>query len=144
MRISKQDHRIIKAAVKAKLHSYAPFSGFRVGAALLSSDGEIVTGCNVEISSYSLTICAERTAIFKAYSMGKRSFKALAITTDSEELIPPCGACRQVITDLAPGIQVILTTSKGKSKRFKAEALLPYPFTGRLLRNKRANEHGRS
>ncbi len=124
---------LIKKAQSAKKYSYSPYSKFRVGAALLTSSGKIYTGCNIENSSFSLTVCAERTAIFKAISEGSTKFKAMAICTDSSEIIPPCGACRQVMLDLTPNIDVILTNSKGKSLVMKANSLLPHPFTKKHL-----------
>jgi len=128
------DHsRLIKAAHKAKKHSHSPYSRFRVGAALLADNGKIFTGCNIENSSFSLTICAERTALFKAVSEGLRKFKALAIASDVDSFVSPCGACRQVIMDLAGDIDIILTDSKGNSKIIKISALLPLPFDSSIL-----------
>lgn len=124
---------LVDAAKKAKRHAHAPYSNFRVGAAVLTKSGEIITGCNIENSSYSLTMCAERTAIFKAMSESKTAFTALAIVSDDPELITPCGACRQVILDLAGNIDIILTTKNGNIKILKMNKLLPYPFTGRSL-----------
>lgn len=129
------DYKSLAAAAKrAKAYSYSPFSKFRVGAAILTKDGKVYTGCNIESSSYSLTVCAERTAIFKAISEGERSFRAIAIASDEKDFTPPCGACRQVIMDLAGDIEVILTNSKGKHKIVRASELLPLPFGARNLR----------
>ena len=116
-------------------HSYSPYSQFRVGAALLTESGGVYTGCNIESSSFSLTICAERTALFKAVSEGKRKFKAIAISADASEFISPCGACRQVMMDLAGDIDVILTNRRGTMKVLKAGSLLPFPFTGESLKH---------
>src|SRR5690625_6202274 len=91
--------KLFKAAKKGKEKAYVPFSGFRVGAAILTSSGEIYIGCNIENSSFSLTCCAERTAIFKAVSSGERKFSAMAVTADSQTPISPCGACRQVMSE---------------------------------------------
>ena len=124
---------LVKKAQQAKKNSYSPYSNFRVGAALLTNSGKVFTGCNIENSSFSLTICAERTALFKAISEGTRKFKATAITSEAEGFIPPCGACRQVMLDLANDIDVILTNSKGKMKVMKASSLLPKPFTNKFL-----------
>lgn len=126
--------KLIEAAKKAKTHSYSPYSKFRVGAALLSSDGQMFSGCNIESSSYSLTICAERTAIFKALSEKKFRFKAIAISTDSAEFISPCGACRQVLKDLAGNIDIVMTTTGGSAKIIKLDNLLPLAFTSRQLK----------
>ena len=124
---------LIQAARKAKRYSRAPYSNFRVGAALLTKSGKIYTGCNIENSSYSLTICAERTALFKALSESRPVFVALAIASDSQEIITPCGACRQVILDLAGDIDVVLTNRSGKMKIMKSRELLPHPFTEKSL-----------
>ncbi|MGH2568693.1 MAG: cytidine deaminase, partial [Bacteroidota bacterium] len=100
-------------------------------------------GCNVETSSYSLTICAERTAIFKAISEGERNFKAIAVVSDDPEITPPCGACRQVLWDLAGNIDVIMANPKGKSKTTKLKQLIPHAFDSRnlerTLKRKRTN-----
>lgn len=133
--MAKNTKRLIQAARRARRHSHAPYSGFRVGAALLTSTGRIVTGCNVENSSYGLTMCAERTAIFKAVSEGIHKFSAIAITADGNSPIPPCGACRQVLWDLAGNITVILDSRRG-SQQLKLENLLPIPFDSKRLRSK--------
>lgn len=126
--------KLTVAAHKAKKHSYSPYSKFRVGAALLTRSGKIITGCNIENSSFSLTICAERTALFKAVSEGYNRFSAIAIASDSNDPIPPCGACRQVIMDLAGNIDVILSDSNGNIKQLKMIDFLPMPFTDRMLK----------
>ncbi len=115
-------------AVEAKANALPPYSHFHVGAALLTEDGKIYSGCNVENSSYSLTICAERTAIFKAISEGERKFKAIAIASDSPDYITPCGACRQIIYDHCGEIDIICTNANGDYKVFKTSQLLPYAF----------------
>ncbi len=128
--------KLIVAAHKAKKNSYSPYSKFRVGAALLTSTGKIITGCNIENSSYSLTICAERTAIFKAVSEGHKRFKAIVIASDSSSFIPPCGACRQVLSDLAGNIDVFLSNKKHEVLHLKMEDFLPMPFNDSMLKNK--------
>lgn len=100
-------YKLLEIAKKAAENAYAPYSGYKVGSVLICSDGSIYSGCNVENASYSLTICAERTAVFKAVSEGKRDFGAIAIYVDSEESFPPCGACRQVLHEFAPDLPVI-------------------------------------
>ncbi|NPV10250.1 MAG: cytidine deaminase [Ignavibacteria bacterium] len=120
--------KLIEKAIEAKNFSYSPYSKFRVGAALLTDNNEIITGCNVENASYGLTICAERTAIFKAYSEGKRRFKAIAISSDDKNFCPPCGACRQIIWELCGDIDVILIDGNKNTKTFKASDFLPFPF----------------
>jgi cytidine deaminase len=128
---------LLKLARKALQNSYSPYSEFRVGAALLTSDGNIYTGCNIESSSFSLTICAERTALFKAVSEGEKSFSKILIVSDAEDFISPCGACRQVISDLAGDIEIILTNSRGEMKKKKTSDLLPLAFGQSDLLTKR-------
>ena len=99
---------LAEAAIKAKKNALPTYSNFYVGAALLTNEDKVYTGCNIESSSYSLTICAERNAIFKAISEGEREFKAIAIAGDTNDFISPCGACRQVISDLCGEIDIIL------------------------------------
>jgi cytidine deaminase len=132
------DHKtLVSRARAAKRFSHSPYSRFRVGAAVVTSTGKVYTGCNIENSSYGLTVCAERTALFKAVSEGETSFEAIAITSDENDATPPCGACRQVIMDLAGDIDVILSTKSGKLKKLKVSELLPYPFGGKNLKNAR-------
>jgi cytidine deaminase len=119
---------LIKKAIEAKNFSHSPYSKFRVGAALLTDNDEIITGCNIENASYGLTICAERTAIFKAYSEGKRKFKSIAISSDDKNFCPPCGACRQIIWELCGDIEVILIDGNQNLKIFKSSDFLPFPF----------------
>ena len=127
----------MKAAFLAKRRAYAPYSGFRVGAALLASDGRIYSGCNIEISTFGLTICAERTAIFKAVSEGDRNFKAIAVVSDDPEYTPPCGACRQVLMDLAGNIDFLMVNKAGKVRILKLNKLLPHAFGQRNLERTR-------
>jgi len=119
---------LVKAALDAKSKALPTYSNFYVGAALLTNNDKIYSGCNIESSSYSLTICAERTAIFKAVSEGERKFKAIAVAADTEDFISPCGACRQVISDLCGEIDVVLVNSKGNFKIKKTSELLPFAF----------------
>ena len=125
---------LVSKAVEAKSKALPTYSNFHVGAALITKDDKIYTGCNIESSSYSLTICAERTAIFKAISEGERKFKALAVAGDTERLISPCGACRQVISDLCGDIDVILVNSKNETKVIKTSELLPFAFSDKDLK----------
>jgi cytidine deaminase len=125
---------LVKSAQIAKLGAYSPFSKFRVGAALLAIDGTIFTGCNIENSSYGLTICAERVAIFKAISSGASKFQAIAIVSDDHDFTPPCGACRQVLLELAGDIDFVMMDSKNRYKVLKVTSLLPYAFTGTNLK----------
>lgn len=119
---------LIQKASLAKEASVSPYSNFRVGSALLTDDDKIYTGCNVENSTFGLTLCAERTAIFKAISEGKRKFKTIVVVSDSPDYITPCGACRQIIFDHCGEIDIICTNSKNEYKIFKTSELLPFAF----------------
>ena len=120
-------NEMVFLAQKAKEQAYAPYSGFKVGAALLDSSGKIHTGCNIENASFGATNCAERTAVFKAVSDGIRKFQAIAIASDSKDLIFPCGICRQVMAEF--GIQkIIVSKNDGTFAEFDIEDLLPYAF----------------
>jgi cytidine deaminase len=125
---------LAEKAVKAKSSALPTYSNFHVGAALITEDDKIYTGCNIESSSYSLTICAERTAIFKAVSEGERKFKAIAVAGDTEGFISPCGACRQVISDLCGNIDIVLVNSKNETKVMKTSELLPFAFGDKDLK----------
>ena len=124
---------LLDAARAARLHALAPFSNFKVGAALETEDGHIVTGCNVENASYGLTICAERVAMFKAISEGHRRFVRIAVVADTEAPTPPCGACRQILWELGGDLEVILGNLSEENGRFRMRELLPLPFDARLL-----------
>lgn len=128
------DQELIDAAAAVREHSYAPFSNFRVGAALETDDGEVITGCNVESASYGLTVCAERVAIWKAISQGKRKIKHIAVVADTEELTPPCGVCRQIIWEFGGDIPVILANLKGKTEVLQMKDLLPRAFDTKFLK----------
>jgi cytidine deaminase len=126
--------KLAEAAYKAKFNAYSPFSKFRVGAALLAKNGTIFTGCNIENSSYGLTICAERVAIFNAISAGASKFTALAVVSDDYGFTPPCGACRQVLSDLAGDIDFVMVDSRERIKILKLRSLLPFAFSGKNLK----------
>jgi cytidine deaminase len=132
--MNKKYRELAKVAQNVRLKAYAPFSMFRVGSAILASNGQIFTGCNIENSSYGLTICAERVAIFKAISEGVLKFEALALVSDDLEFTPPCGACRQVLFELAGSIDLIMMNSKDRIKIVKLGSLLPLAFTRKNLR----------
>ncbi|HLR41701.1 MAG TPA: cytidine deaminase [Pseudogracilibacillus sp.] len=120
---------LINAAMKARKNAYAPYSHFKVGAALMTDSNEVYTGCNIENSSYPLTCCAERVAIFKAVSEGHTSFQAMAIIGDSEQAISPCGACRQVMAQfLQQDVPIYLTNLTGHLEITNIEDLLPGAF----------------
>ncbi|WZP10295.1 cytidine deaminase [Cytobacillus pseudoceanisediminis] len=122
--------QLIKEAMIARDRAYVPYSKFKVGAALLSSDGQVFHGCNIENAAYSMCNCAERTALFKAYSDGVKSFSAIAVVADTDRPVPPCGACRQVIAELCPPeMKVVLTNLKGDIKELTVEELLPGAFS---------------
>ncbi len=119
---------LVAAAKDARLNAHAPFSNFRVGAALRASSGRIFGGCNVENATYGLTVCAERVAIFKAISEGERGFTAIAVVTDTDSLTPPCGACRQLIWEFCGDVPVILANLHGKTEIAGMRELFPKPF----------------
>ncbi|KGG80159.1 cytidine deaminase [Caloranaerobacter azorensis] len=120
--------QLIKKALEAKEKSYAPYSNFHVGAALLTKNGKIYTGCNIESASYTPTNCAERTAIFKAVSEGDREFVAIAIVGDSKTYTYPCGVCRQVIREFGKDIKIIVAKSEDDYKEYDLEELFPHSF----------------
>jgi len=119
---------LAESAIKAKRNALPTYSNFYVGSAVLTNTNKVYTGCNIESSSYSLTICAERTAIFKAISEGEREFKAIAVAGNTEDFISPCGACRQVISDLCGEVDIILVNSNGDYIVKKTSELLPLAF----------------
>jgi cytidine deaminase len=119
---------LVEAAKKARLHAYSPYSGVKIGAAVLTSGGEVFTGANVENASYGLACCAERTAIFKAVSEGKRDIVAIAVVGKSEDFTKPCGACRQVMVEFNPRMKVLRRGLDGFSDDSTAGALLPAHF----------------
>ncbi len=125
--------QLIDKAKAAKKSAFAPYSHFPVGAALLTTEGRIYTGCNIESSSYGLTMCAERVAMFKALSEGERDFDAIAIATDIDNFCPPCGACRQVLWDFAREMTVILVSADSATKEMKMSDFLPHAFDDGFL-----------
>ena len=127
------DEALVEAASGARLHAHAPYSKFQVGAALRAKEGRVFTGCNVENSSYGLSLCAERVAMTKAVSEGVRDFVEIAIVTQSERPSPPCGACRQFLAELAPDLRVILANTKGDRETTTLKALLPHAFDRNYL-----------
>jgi cytidine deaminase len=127
------DAELIAAAAAVRERAFAPYSGFRVGAALEAADGSVVTGCNVESASYGLTICAERTAIVKGVSEGRTRFVRVAVVADTENPTPPCGACRQLLWEFAPDADVILANLTGTVRRFSMRELLPAAFDANQL-----------
>ncbi|ANU19270.1 cytidine deaminase [Planococcus plakortidis] len=122
--------QLMEQAIAARGNAYVPYSKFPVGAALLSRDGKVYTGCNIENAGYSLTNCAERTAVFKAVSKGVKQFDALAVAADTKGPVAPCGACRQVLVEFcAPDMPVYLTNLEGAVSETTIAELLPGAFT---------------
>ena len=126
---------LIAAAKQARENAHAPYSNFRVGAALRAKSGRVFSGCNVENATLGLTCCAERTAIFKAVSEGERGFDAIAVVATPTTLTPPCGACRQIIWEFCGDVPVIMANLKGKVLQEKMSSLLPRPSIPRSCRN---------
>jgi cytidine deaminase len=124
---------LVTAARQAREHAVAPYSNFKVGAALLTADGRVYGGCNVENASYGLTVCAERVALLKALSEGERTFAAIAVVADTESPTPPCGPCRQLLWEYCGDIPVVLANLTHLAAEHSLGALLPHPFDGRLL-----------
>jgi len=126
--LNSDDSKLIEAAKTARSKAYAPFSKFYVGAAVLTSTGEIFTGCNVEISSYSLSCCAERIAVFKAVSAGHSELLNCAVVTDTTPPASPCGACRQVLSDFSSDLRLLLSNTDGEVRITELKELLPHAF----------------
>jgi len=129
-----RDSDLIRAARQARRRAHAPFSGFKVGAALEALDGAVITGCNIENVSYGLTMCAERVAIFKALSDGHRRFRRIAVVADAATPTPPCGACLQVLWEFGGDLDVILANLRRETGRHRLADLLPLPFDARQLK----------
>lgn len=127
------DQELIDAAVDVRTRAFAPYSNFKVGAAVETDEGVIYTGCNVEAASYGLTNCAERVAIQKAVSDGGRKFARLAVVVDTEVLTAPCGACRQIIWEFCGDVPVILSNLDGKTETIQMSELLPRAFDSKFL-----------
>jgi cytidine deaminase len=127
------DEELITAARHAREYAHAAFSQFKVGAALETADGQVITGCNIENATYGLTICAERVAMFKALSEGHRAFTRVAVVADTESPTPPCGACRQILWEFGGDLELLLANLTEPKGRFQLRDLLPLPFDARLL-----------
>lgn len=124
---------LIAKAKEARKRAYAPYSGFKVGAALEAADGRVFTGCNVENASYAVTSCAERTALAKAVSEGCTSFARIAIVADTKDPCPPCGICRQALYEFAPKIEVIMANTRGAVETALLDDLLPNAFHSKKM-----------
>jgi cytidine deaminase len=127
---------LISAASRARENAHAPYSQFRVGAALRANSGRIFTGCNIENSSFGLTVCAERVAVFKALSEGERRFDAIAVVADTERLTPPCGACRQILWEFCRDAEVVLANLSGQITMRRVPDLLPDAFDASFIEKK--------
>jgi cytidine deaminase len=126
-------NKLIEAALAAQENAHAPFSKFKVGAAIEDETGRIFTGCNVENATYGLTICAERVAVFKAISEGARKFTRIAVAADTDVLTPPCGACRQILWEFCGDAELTLVNLQGKTETFRLKELFPRPFDASFL-----------
>ncbi len=125
---------LVESARQVREKAYAPFSNFRVGAAVLTKDGKIYTGCNIESASYGLTVCAERVAIWKAVSEGESEFTNVAVVADTEELTPPCGVCRQIIWEFCGDVPVTFANLKSNVETVQMKELLPRAFDTKFLK----------
>lgn len=130
------DRLLLDEARKAAKKAYAPYSRFKVGAAVLAADGRIFFGCNVENASYGLSMCAERNAVAKAVSEGARDFEAIAVCADTTGPVTPCGACRQVLSEFSPSMRVIMAGRSGKARTAALDRLLPESFGPGYLRKR--------
>jgi cytidine deaminase len=124
---------LIEAALAVRANAHAPFSKFQVGAAVEDTGGRIHTGCNVENATYGLTLCAERVAIFKAISEGARKFRRVAVAADTDNLTPPCGACRQILWEFCGDVEIALVNLGGKTEIYRLKDLFPKPFDASYL-----------
>ena len=124
---------LVTAARLAREHAQAAFSNFKVGAALETADGMVITGCNIENATYGLTVCAERVAMFKALSEGHRRFTRIAIVADTDAPTPPCGACRQILWEFGGDLEILLANLTDDKGVHQLKDLLPLPFDARLL-----------
>jgi len=122
------NRKLILEAKKARENSYAPYSNFKVGAALLAKSGKVYTGANLENSSFGQTVCAERLALYKAVSAGEKDFKKIAIVAPGAKPVTPCGICRQALFEFSPELEVVCANLRGKVKKYTLKQLLPHPF----------------
>ena len=128
------EDKLAAAAADGRDRAFAPYSDFKVGAAVETKDGTVYTGCNVESATYGLTVCAERVAIWKAVSEGEREFGRIAVVVDTDELTPPCGACRQVIWEFCGDVPVIMANLDGRSETLQMSDLLPRAFDSKFFK----------
>ena len=132
--MERSEKELVEAARAVRENAYAPFSKFKVGAALETDDGQIIVGSNVESASYGLTVCAERVAVWNAISQGKRKIIKIAVVANTEELTPPCGVCRQIIWEFGGDIPVIFANLNGKAETVQMKDLLPRAFDTKFLK----------
>ncbi len=123
-----KEKELIEKAKRARLKAYAPYSNFKVGVALLTKSGKVYTGANVENSTYGLTVCAERVAVFKAVNRGEKNFSKIVVVADKNPPVTPCGACRQVLSEFAKDLKIVCANLEGKVKRYSLKELLPDAF----------------
>ena len=123
----------VEAAIRAREKAHAPFSGFKVGAAIEDENGRVFTGCNVENATYGLSLCAERVAVFKAISEGAGKLIRVAVVADTETLTPPCGACRQILWEFCGNAELILANVSGKLESMQVQHIFPRPFDASFL-----------
>src|ERR1700730_5965028 len=126
-------NKLMEAALAARDNAHAPFSKFKVGAAIEDETGRIHTGCNVENATYGLTICAERVAVFKAISEGAGKFTRVAVVADTDVLTPPCGACRQILWEFCGDVELVIANLKGDSETMQLRTLFPRAFDASFL-----------
>ncbi len=124
---------LVESAKRVREMAFAPYSKFKVGSAVITKDGKIFSGCNVESASYGLTVCAERVAIWKAVSEGETEFTAMAVVADTENLTPPCGVCRQIIWEFCGDVPITLANLHGEEETVSSKELLPRPFDTKFL-----------
>jgi cytidine deaminase len=124
---------LIDQATAARENAYAPFSRFKVGAALEDESGRVFTGCNVENATFGLTLCAERVAVFKALSEGVRSFRRIVVVADTGKLTPPCGACRQILWEFCGDLEIVLANLRGDVETLRLASLFPRAFDASFL-----------
>lgn len=130
---SARDERLVELALEARGKAIAPYSNFKVGAVVLSSDGTVFSGCNVENASFSLTVCAERVALLKALSEGHRNFEAVCVVAEGDRITTPCGPCRQLLWEFCGNVPVIMATTDGKRATTTLGTLLPNAFDASFL-----------
>jgi cytidine deaminase len=132
--MNEESKELIESAKQAREKAFAPFSNFKVGAAVKTKGGKVFTGCNIESASYGLTVCAERVAIWKAVSEGETEFTNIAVVADTDDLTPPCGACRQIIWEFCGDVPVTFANLKGNVETVQMKELLPRAFDTKFLK----------